>query len=63
MAEKTAIKALLQAAKNAIAEYILAHKAIVNKDLLGPNIEGLVLNINGQDFKVTTSEFKASKAK
>jgi hypothetical protein len=61
--EKRTIKALLQVAKNAIAEYILDHPAIVNKDLLGPNIEGLVLNISGQDFKVTTTEFKASKAK
>jgi hypothetical protein len=61
--EKRTIKALLQVAKNTIAEYILDHPAIVNKDLLGPNIEGLVLNISGQDFKVTTTEFKASKAK
>lgn len=61
--EKAAIRALLQAAKSTIAEYILAHPAIVNKDLLGPEIEGLVLNIGGQDFKVTTDKFKLSKAK
>ena len=61
--EKRTVKALLQLAKETVAEYILAHPSILNKDLLGPDIEGLVLNIAGQDFKVTTSEFKASKQK
>ena len=60
---KENIKALIQNVKNALAEYILKHENIVDKFKLGPEIEGLVLNIDGQDVKVTTSEFKVSKAK
>ena len=62
-AAKENIKALIQNVKNALAEYILKHENILDKFKLGPDIEGLVLNINGQDVKVTTPEFKASKAK
>lgn len=62
-AAKENIKALIQNVKNALAEYILKHENILDKFKLGPEIEGLVLNINGQDVKVTTPEFKASKAK
>ena len=62
-AAKENIKALIQNVKNALAEYILKHENILDKFKLGPDIEGLVLNIDGQDVKVTTAEFKASKAK
>lgn len=62
-AAKENIKALIQNVKDSLAEYILKHENILDKFKLGPDIEGLVLNINGQDVKVTTAEFKASKAK
>ena len=62
-AAKENIKTLIQNVKNALADYILKHESILDKFKLGPDIEGLVLNINGQDVKVTTPEFKASKAK
>lgn len=62
-AAKENIKALIQNVKNALAEYILKHENILDKFKLGPDIEGLVLNIDGQDVKVTTAEFKASKVK
>lgn len=62
-AAKENIKALIQRVKDSLAEYILKHENILDKFKLGPDIEGLVLNINGQDVKVTTAEFKASKAK
>jgi hypothetical protein len=60
---KAALKAILQSVKDAVGQYILEHPAIVGKDMLGPDIEGLVLTINGRDVKVTTPEFKASKSK
>lgn len=56
-------KAIIQSVKDDVAEYILNHPNIVGKFKLGPDIEGLVLNINGKMVKVTTPEFKASKAK
>lgn len=62
-AAKENIKTLIQNVKNALADYILKHENIIDKFKLGPDIEGLVLNIDGQDVKVTTPEFKASKAK
>ena len=60
---KENIKRLIQNVKDSLADYILKHENILDKFKLGPDIEGLVLNINGQDVKVTTPEFKASKAK
>jgi hypothetical protein len=60
---KENVKVLIQKVKDSLAEYILKHENIVDKFMLGKDIEGLVLNINGQDIKVTTAEFKASKAK
>lgn len=60
---KENVKAIIQNVKDSLAEYILKHENIIDKFKLGKEIEGLVLNINGQDVKVTTSEFKASKAK
>ncbi len=61
-AEKDSIKSLIQTVKDQVAEYILAHPSIVGKFKLGPNIEGLVLNIDGKDYKVTTQQFKDNKA-
>jgi hypothetical protein len=62
-AEKQAIKDIIQLVKNKVAEYILYHPTIIGKSILGNEIEGLVLNINGRDIKVTTPEFKQSKVK
>lgn len=62
-AAKENVKALIQKVKDSLADYILKHENIIDKFKLGKDIEGLVLNINGQDVKVTTAEFKASKAK
>jgi hypothetical protein len=61
--EKAAIKELLQKIKDNLADYILHHPAIKGKEMIGSDIEGLILNISGKDIKVTTPEFKLSKAK
>jgi hypothetical protein len=54
---------VIQKVKDEVADYILHHENILDKLKLGPDIEGLVLTINGHDIKVTTPQFKASKAK
>lgn len=59
--DKVVLKAIVQLCKNELAEYILKHPAILGKDILGPNIEGIVVKVNGKDIKITTPEFKASK--
>lgn len=61
--EKESIKAVIQKIKDDLAEFIINHPGIKGKDMLGPNIEGLIMNINGKWIKTTTPEFKASKAK
>lgn len=58
---KAALIGTIQKAKDALAEYILNHPAILGKDVLGKNIEGLVLKAGDQAVKVTTQEFKDSK--
>lgn len=58
---KENIKLVIQRVKDALAEYIVKHQNIIDKFKLGKDIEGLVLDINGQNVKVTTTEFKASK--
>lgn len=60
---KAAAKATVQAVKDQVSRYILDHPAIVGKDMLGPEMEGLVLDIDGRIVKVTTDAFKASKVK
>jgi hypothetical protein len=61
--EKASLRAIVDATKQQIADYILSHQAILGKDILGKDIEGLVLNINGRLIKITTDAFKASKIK
>lgn len=51
----------IQIAKDELAEYLLSHPNIIGKDMLGPDIEGMVFEIGGKSVKVTTPEFKASK--
>jgi len=60
---KANLRAIIQSVKDEVAEYILDHESILDKFKLGPEIEGLVLTINGRDIKVTTPAFKASKVK
>jgi hypothetical protein len=59
---KADLKQIIQTVKDQVAHYILNHPNILDKFKLGPDIEGLVLNINGQDIKITTPEFKAAKS-
>ena len=59
---KSYLKQIVQQTKEALADFILTNPQIVDRFKLGPNIEGLVLNINGRDIKVTTSEFKQTIA-
>lgn len=60
---KQNLRDIIQSVKDSLADYILRHENILDKFKLGPEIEGLVLDINGQTVKVTTPEFKASKQK
>jgi hypothetical protein len=60
---KADIRVIIQRVKDSLAHYILTHPGILDKFKLGPEIEGLVLNIDGRLIKVTTPEFKASKVK
>jgi hypothetical protein len=59
---KAYLKQVVQQTKEALADFILTNPQIVDRFKLGPNIEGIVLNINGRDIKVTTSEFKQAIA-
>ncbi len=58
---KKVLQEVIEIYKNKLAEFLLHHKDIVGKDILGPEIEGIVINVNGRDIKITTPEFKASK--
>jgi len=62
-AKKELYQIAIQNVKDQLAKYILDHPEILGKDKFGPEIEGLVLDIGGRQFKVTTSAFKASKQK
>lgn len=53
---------MIQDVKNQLARYILDHP-IEGKDMFGDEIEGLVLDLGGKQFKVTTQDFKDSKKK
>jgi hypothetical protein len=59
---KAYLKQIVQQTKESLADFILTNPQIVDRFKLGPNIEGIVLNINGRDIKVTTSEFKQAIA-
>jgi hypothetical protein len=54
---------LIQTAKEKIADYVLNHPTILDKDKFGEEIEGLVLGFKDRTLKVTTDKFKASKQK
>lgn len=60
---KSALQATIQTAKDNLADFILTNKNISGKDILGGELEGLVLKLGDQWVKVTTKAFKDSKKK
>lgn len=58
---KQMVKSIIQKSKDELASYILNHQSIIGKDVLGPDIEGLVLDIKGRQVKITTDKFKQDK--
>ena len=61
--EKESIKVIIQRCKEDIADYIIKHPKIEGKYDYGPDIEGLILQLDSGNIKVTTPEFKESKRK
>lgn len=51
----------IQTIQEKLASFILQHPDIVGKTKFGDEIEGLVLDINGKLFKITTPAFRAGK--
>jgi hypothetical protein len=61
--EKLQLKAFLQTVKDEMAHFIITHPNILGKDMLGKDVEGIVIRPkNGVPFKVTTPEFKNALA-
>jgi hypothetical protein len=61
--EKTQLKTFLQTVKDELANFIITHPNILGKDMLGKDVEGIVIKPKtGVPFKVTTPEFKAAMA-
>lgn len=60
---KKVIRSVIQNVKDEISSKILEDPSIIGKDMLGPEIEGLVLDLGGKMIKVTTPEFKIMKKK
>lgn len=58
---KEALINALQDAKDELAQYLLDHPGIEGKEILGKDLEGLVMNVNGSPVKVTTQDFKDKK--
>lgn len=59
--KKEQYKQLLDGLKKSIAAEISTYP--IKKDILGPEIEGIVVELHGQKYKITTPEFRATKAK
>lgn len=59
--KKEEYKLILDALKKSIAHEITNYP--IKKDVLGPEIEGIVVELHGQNYKITTPEFRATKAK
>jgi hypothetical protein len=61
--EKLQLKTFLQTVKDELANFIITHPNILGKDMLGKDVEGIVIKPKtGMPFKVTTPEFKAALA-
>ncbi len=59
--EKDRVKAVIQAVKDEMANFIINHPSVIGKDKLGKDIEGLVVKPGqSQPFKVTTPDFKSA---
>jgi len=56
---KKEIQQVIQGVKDKLADYILNHPNILGKYDLGKEIEGLVLDVDGENYKVTTPQFKS----
>lgn len=61
--EKARLISVVDSVKEDLSAYLLSHPAITDKFKLGPEIEGIVVWINGREYKITTDAFKQSKAK
>lgn len=59
---KEALAQTIQAAKEQLADIILQHKGIQGKNIIGDQIEGLVLSFGDHQVKVTTPDVKQSIA-
>lgn len=57
---KQEYQVILNSIKLELADIIMKHP-IKGKDVLGKNIEGLVVELDGKLYKVTTDEFKSAK--
>lgn len=60
-AAKELYQAVLQNVKEQLAKYILENPNIEGKDKFGPDFEGIVLDIGGRVFKITTQKYKHLK--
>lgn len=61
--EKIQLKTFLQTVKDELAHFIISHPNILGKDMLGKDVEGIVVRPKtGVPFKVTTPEFKSALA-
>jgi hypothetical protein len=61
--EKLQLKVFLQTVKDELAHFIITHPNILGKDMLGKDVEGIVVRPkNSVPFKVTTPEFKSALA-
>jgi len=56
--EKATLLALIQRVKLELTQYLLEHPGIEGKFKLGPDIEGIVLHINNNPYKLITTSFK-----
>jgi len=61
--EKASLLALIQKVKLDLTQYLLEHPGIEDKFKLGSNIEGIVLHINNNPYKLITSSFKEAHKK
>jgi hypothetical protein len=60
---KVALIQTIQAVKDRLADIIVRHKGIRGKDIIGDQIEGLVLSFGDHQVKVTTPEQKQAVAR
>jgi len=59
---KQALTQTIQGMKDHLADIVLQHKGIQGKNILGDQIEGLVLSFSGHQVKITTPDVKQAIA-